>query len=144
MDDLDNFFGDDAADAFCANLDLNLDHADQNMMAYAFDTETGDSKNEFREALMTNDELMHASLFDGKGEDIDKKEGLNQEEAGKLIFESPLADQFYPKDKAIIMSAVEAEKKEKYLSKDIIGLVRGIMTETGPTSKPSTGGVDTT
>ena len=60
-------------------------------MAQAFDTESGDSKKEFREALIENEGLLVASMFQGKEEEVDKKGGLNQDEAGKIIFDSPLA-----------------------------------------------------
>ena len=57
MDDLDNFFGDDAADAFVNGLKFDMN--DPNNM----NTEGREVKHEFAQALLDSDDLLYNSLF---------------------------------------------------------------------------------
>lgn len=67
MDDLDDFFGDDAVDAFVNGIKFDVNTSDPSMYAALGGDHNKQDKLEFASALIENDELLLGALLgDGK------------------------------------------------------------------------------
>lgn len=65
MDDLDNFFSDEAANAFVSGIDLKL-HTEEGLGILSgnnLNTEGREAQDDFIQALLTHDDLLLSSLF---------------------------------------------------------------------------------
>ena len=119
MDDLDDYFGDDAANAFVDGLQLNNIHTEQ-------DDES--RKADFAQALMENDDIVLSSVLGERYEEESKKGKFAKLSANDIIeylFTSELAGMLYPKDKETIEKFIaENKNQETYNEGDVVALTR--------------------
>ena len=138
MDDLDDFFGNDAVDAFVSGMDFNQILGAHN----GNEVEAQEARAEFVEALLENDGLIYSTTL---GPDYEKhiKDGMyrdmEREKIIDLIYLSSLAGPFYPKDQKTIDKQVEQNGKEKnFDEKDMLEVTKQLLLlnlDAKPTSK---------
>lgn len=114
MDDIDNFFSQEACDEFVNGIKFD----------YIATEEAAESKKEFAEALIDSDDLLLSSLLGDKFED-DIKEGkfnkFSKDEIVDILLKSDLAGMMYPKDKKLVDEFVkETLDKPVYERADLI------------------------
>jgi len=78
---------------------------------------------------MDSDDLLISALY-GDNFNISSKEAQSREQTCKIIYDSNLAETFYPKDKEVIMTAIKNSEKETFHLKDSLILVRTMMEKT--------------
>jgi hypothetical protein len=103
MDDLDNFFGQDACNAFVAGMQFDYMHTE----------EAEENKKEFAQALIENDDLLLSSLY-GQNYESDIKAGkfnkMSLDGMSSQLFGCELCGMFYPKDRKVIEDLIKDMK----------------------------------
>ncbi len=106
MDDIDAFFTEEACQAFLSGVNVDVSG-----IVGADDQE---SKKDFAQALMENDDLAYGSLI-GDGYENNLKAGkynkLSLDEVVDIFSKSEMADTFFPKDKAAITDFINDNRK---------------------------------
>jgi len=125
MDNIDDFFDEKAIDAFCQDIhfDIQAKALEDHLKQGGLDTETGESKAEYREALLSHEELLLSSIFP-QAIPVSK---IKKEEACQALLECGLGGQFYPNEKGVVMDAIEKKGKSELEAVEVADIGRELI-----------------
>jgi hypothetical protein len=112
MDDIDNYFGEDACDAFVSGIKIDgLDDGD---------------KREFAKNLIENEDMLKQSVL---GANYEMKEGtfikMTPQSVVDTLVGCELAGIMYPKDKNLVQSFItENRRKDNYNKQDLLDIAK--------------------
>ena len=121
MDDIADYFGEDAVDAMVQNLNIAED--------------SDDYKRQFAQDLMASEEMLLQALL-GPNAEQDIKEGkadnLTLPQVVEILHTSELADMLYPKGKFILQAMIMENKPMAVYSKEDLADVARILIKLSP------------
>ena len=123
MDDIDDFFGDDACDAFVSGIKFEAPSQ----------SDDADSKKEMIKSLLENEELLIQSLLGQNAEEETKKgkfSGLSETKTVEILKESEPAGHLYSKDTAFLsMFIKDNRRKDSYQRSDLLDIARMLIKQ---------------